>query len=100
MGLVHGGAVPCLGEARALVTQWVMEGDMPNDNDVFSPEQVVALWHWQFRPAKWVPGDAGPPPMHPFTCPDRGTHPELEGDKGILVPTTRGWICPFCAYTQ
>ena len=79
---------------------------MANDNPVFTAEQVVDLWHWQFGPWR-SPWDAPteetkhlPMQMHPFTCPHRHNHPELAGDKGILVPTTRGWICPFCSYTQ
>lgn len=40
--------------------------------------------------------------FHAFTCrnrdpetPDRG-----EGDFGILVATTQGWVCRDCDYTQ
>lgn len=41
-------------------------------------------------------------PIHPFTCPNRGdgSHRKAYGDLGALVATTRGWICPFCDYTQ
>ena len=40
--------------------------------------------------------------MHPFTCPNRGDgkHKLAYGDTGALVATVRGWICPFCDYTQ
>lgn len=40
--------------------------------------------------------------FHPFTCPNRGDgkHANAYGDIGALVATTRGWICPFCDYTQ
>lgn len=40
--------------------------------------------------------------LHPFTCPNRGDgdHRNLNGDLGALFATTRGWICPFCDYTQ
>lgn len=40
--------------------------------------------------------------VHPFTCPNRGDgeHRDAYGDKGALVATVRGWICPFCDYTQ
>jgi hypothetical protein len=24
----------------------------------------------------------------------------VAGDRGVLVPTVRGWICPFCDYKQ
>jgi hypothetical protein len=77
-----------------------------NDNklQVFTPEQVRSLWMYQFGPWRdpWAPekDPDRPLPMHPFTCPNRGGHPEVAGDKGILVPTVRGWICPFCDYTQ
>jgi len=40
--------------------------------------------------------------IHPFTCPNRsdGQHREFNGDKGALVATRRGWICPWCDYIQ
>ena len=40
--------------------------------------------------------------FHPFTCPNRndGKHREFNGDKGALVATMRGWVCPWCDYTQ
>lgn len=75
-------------------------------NNIFTPEQVVALWHWQFGPWRSPLEPITdqnrhlPPQMHPFTCRDRAGHPMLAGDNGILVPTVRGWICPFCNYTQ
>lgn len=31
---------------------------------------------------------------HPFTC------EEFHGIHCKLVPTVRGWICPYCDYTQ
>lgn len=39
---------------------------------------------------------------HPYTCANRGdgNHRDVYGDLGALVPTIRGWICPFCDYTQ
>ena len=39
---------------------------------------------------------------HPFTCPNRGDgeHLVFNGDLGALVATRRGWICPWCDYTQ
>lgn len=39
---------------------------------------------------------------HPFTCTNRGDgeHREFNGDLGALVATRRGWICPWCDYTQ
>lgn len=58
---------------------------------VFSPDQVASLERYQ-REGKF----------HPFTCPNRGdgNHRENAVDLGALVPTVRGWICPFCEYTQ
>ncbi|WP_234836512.1 hypothetical protein [Sinorhizobium meliloti] len=40
--------------------------------------------------------------FHPFTCANRGdgNHRAAYGDLGALIPTVRGWICPFCDYTQ
>lgn len=55
----------------------------------FTQEQVVAMSAWQFEAR-----------FHPFTCGKRDDPPELHGDKGILIPTVRGWICQFCDYTQ
>lgn len=59
--------------------------------NVFTPDQVVNL-------AKNQTGRA----IHPFTCTNRGDgqHRIAFGDLGALVPTVRGWICPFCDYAQ
>lgn len=40
--------------------------------------------------------------FHPFTCANRGdgNHRVAYGDLGALIPTVRGWVCPFCDYTQ
>ncbi|MHC2418203.1 hypothetical protein ACVMB2_002055 [Sinorhizobium meliloti] len=40
--------------------------------------------------------------FHPFTCANRGdgNHRAAYGDLGALIATVRGWICPFCDYTQ
>lgn len=75
-------------------------------DQVFTPEQVVALWGYQFGPwrnpleEETEENKHLPLPMHPFTCGNRSGHPDLAGDKGVLVPTVRGWICPFCDYSQ
>lgn len=74
--------------------------------DIFTPAQVARLWLCQFGP--WnnpLNSDEAPHlpmPGHPFTCGNRSdhNHPVIAGDKGVLVPTTRGWICPICYYTQ
>lgn len=57
----------------------------------FKPDQVVNLNTYQ------VAGR-----FHPFTCPNRNrkTHRIFNGDLGALVATVRGWICPWCDYTQ
>lgn len=47
---------------------------------VFTPEQVTALNEYQAEGT-----------THPFTC----AH-----GHGTLVATVRGWICPYCDYTQ
>lgn len=60
----------------------------------FTPEQVFALDRYQRSDGPWA--------MHPFTCANRGDskHGRYDGDLGTLVPTTRGWICRNCDYTQ
>ena len=55
----------------------------------FTPEQVLALSRRQSDNNR-----------HPYTCGNRTDHPFLNGDKGVLIPTVRGWICQFCDYTQ
>ncbi|WP_028164139.1 hypothetical protein [Bradyrhizobium elkanii] len=57
----------------------------------FTPDEVVNLDFYQRH------GN-----FHPFTCPNRndGNHRIVGGDLGALFPTVRGWICPFCDYTQ
>lgn len=55
----------------------------------WTPEFVVALWEHQLNPHR-----------HPYTCSDRRSHPELNGDLGVLIPTIEGWICQFCGYRQ
>lgn len=53
-------------------------------------EQVLILRKWQESRA-----------VHPYTCANRNNspHPD-ERDTGVLIPTLRGWICPWCGYTQ
>ena len=74
----------------------------PSKPMVFTPDEVVRLWRYQFGPwgNPFDPERTLPPQMHPFTCGNRHDHPEVAGDKGVLVPTVRGWICPFCDYTM
>lgn len=63
----------------------------------FTPEQVEVLKLWQA--CDWV---------HPFTCGgDRSDQAHQDyaklhnlRDTGILVPSTTGWTCPVCGYTQ
>lgn len=62
-------------------------------------DAVLSAWKHQFGP--WDKGAWGiEMRFHPYTCPNRHDHPEMAGDNGVLVPTVRGWICPFCDYTQ
>ena len=65
----------------------------------FSPDEVIAMEQYQRGEGKW---SAPFGRMHPFTCPNRGdgNHRENAVDLGALVPTVRGWICPYCDYTQ
>lgn len=67
--------------------------------DEFTPDQVVALDQYQRGEGGWSHPLRR---MHPFTCTNRGDgkHREVGGDLGALFPTVRGWICPFCDYTQ
>ena len=39
---------------------------------------------------------------HPYTCPNRSLSPHHDNgnDKGCLLATTGGWVCPDCGYTQ
>jgi hypothetical protein len=64
---------------------------------IFTPDEVANL-------ARYQTGEGRGPfeRMHPFTCSNRGdgAHRDIYGDLGALVPTVRGWICPFCDYTQ
>ena len=70
--------------------------------NVFTSEQVVKLWQSQFGPWRDTFDRESDLPMrmHPYTCGNREDHPVIAGDRGVLVPTTRGWICPICDYTQ
>ena len=36
--------------------------------------------------------------LHPFTCGDDDCRRESNGEP--LIATVRGWICPYCDYTQ
>jgi hypothetical protein len=57
----------------------------------FTPPEIVALNVWQRRTDR-----------HPFTCGDRGSNLHVDDghDTGVLVATARGWLCPYCDYTQ
>ena len=58
---------------------------------VFTADEVTNLAKHQME-GRW----------HPFTCANRGdeNHRNVYGDLGALIPTVRGWICPFCDYQQ
>lgn len=58
----------------------------------FTAEQVGKLNAWQT--CGWV---------HPFTCARRdkpGHMIRIAADRGQLIATEAGWICPDCDYTQ
>lgn len=63
----------------------------------FTPEQVVALNHYQRHGL-----------LHPFTCGGdredvahkRYAREHGDSDTGLLVAATAGWHCPACAYRQ
>jgi hypothetical protein len=57
--------------------------------EIWTPTQVANLHAWQRSPMS-----------HPFTCPNRSDHPDVDNDSDMLIPTVRGWICQFCDYTQ
>ena len=76
----------------------------------FSPDQVQVLNERQCH----VDGGVA---IHPFTCPNRNegvtydrirsvaddtlaTHGLEGGDRGLLIATPGGWVCPHCEYTQ
>lgn len=65
---------------------------MTEPKNIFTPQQVINLNTYQATAM-----------FHPFTCGGDRTgesHGGQAGDGGILVATVRGWICPFCDYTQ
>lgn len=68
---------------------------LPN---IFTKDEVVRLNEYQAAGL-----------MHPFTCPnhDDDNHKGSIGGEafdafafGTLVATVRGWVCPYCSYTQ
>ena len=63
----------------------------------FTPDQVQALNEHQTN-ASQASVLAG----HPFTCANRGdgNHGDEGGDRGVLIATESGWVCPHCDYTQ
>ena len=63
----------------------------------FSPDQVQYLNERQCH----VDGGMA---LHPFTCPNRNdglTHDRVSegGERGLLIATPGGWVCPHCEYT-
>ena len=61
----------------------------------FSPESVQALNEYQTATCNGMP-------FHPFTCENRSDtgHGDEGGDRGTLIATQDGWVCPACSYTQ
>lgn len=75
-------------------------------NAPFSAEQVDGLNAYQVGVQTVLCG-------HPFTCANRSEqvgeangdevpapHGVQGGDRGVLVATVAGWVCPHCSYTQ
>jgi len=55
----------------------------------WTPEQVAALNRYQQAHD-----------FHPYTCGgNRKDEWHLDGE-GVLVATEKGWVCPYCNYTQ
>jgi hypothetical protein len=87
-------------EAKAIVMRCVADAE-PN---VLTTDEVAALHRRQFGP--WATQDVGGFSVqarpHAYTCPNRGDgkHFDNGSDLGALIPTTRGWICQCCSYTQ
>lgn len=61
-----------------------IELDVKEKRLVFTPEKVTKLNAYQ---------QSGR--CHPYTCESRHANTEA-----VLVATVRGWICPYCDYTQ
>jgi hypothetical protein len=61
---------------------------MATQPDIFTPEEVHSLNGYQ----NW--GMA-----HPFTC-GAGHRTEHPDGEGLLIATTKGWVCPYCDYRQ
>ena len=72
----------------------------------FTPDQV------QFLNERQCHVDGGMA-LHPFTCPNRNdgvahgrigeahaSHGSEGGERGLLIATPGGWVCPHCEYTQ
>lgn len=56
----------------------------------FSEDQVLSLN--EFQQSNFV---------HPFTCGSGHRTDEAHGEeRGRLLATTAGWVCPPCGYTQ
>jgi hypothetical protein len=59
---------------------------MPIIRAPFTDEQVENLNAWQKM--GWI---------HEYTCGNKDKHPK---DTGSLIATKKGWVCPYCNYTQ
>ena len=57
-------------------------------HSIFAPDEVRSLNAFQRSRVR-----------HPYTCVNgrRSNHLDREG---VLVATERGWLCPYCDYTQ
>lgn len=63
---------------------------------IYTTAQVAALDQYQFG------RETVRRRMAPFTCPNYrdGRHFGTGDAVGVLVPTTRGWICQCCDYRE
>ena len=61
----------------------------------FSPDEVQAINEYQT-------GTAHDLPLPPITCAKRANrgHGWEGGDRGVLIATEEGLVCPTCKYTQ
>lgn len=74
---------------------WMKEQLTNNDKVNVIPEKQISMEEVVLLNYKQQEGK-----FHPYTCKNRSDHPTFNGDKGVLIATIYGWICPFCDYKQ
>ena len=55
---------------------------------------------WTAEKVKLLLDAQADPRAHGYTCANQGDAAHLHQQHVLLVPTVRGWICPYCDYTQ